>query len=61
MVEKETKKETEIDIKAYEKFISNRIRQQEKDLEDLSKLISESLNLSKEKALDYLNEVKKIF
>jgi len=59
MVEKETKKETEIDIKAYEKFISNRIKQQEKDFDDLSKFLSESLNLSKKEALDYLNETKK--
>jgi hypothetical protein len=59
MVEKETKKEAKIDIEAYEKFISNRIRQQEKDFDDLSKLLSESLNLSKKEALDYLNETKK--
>jgi hypothetical protein len=59
MVEKEAKKEAKIDIEAYEKFISNRIRQQEKDFEDLSKLLSDSLNLSKKEALDYLNETKK--
>jgi hypothetical protein len=59
MVEKEAKKEAKIDIEAYEKFISNRIRQQEKDFDDLSKLLSESLNLSKKEALDYLNETKK--
>jgi hypothetical protein len=59
MVEKEAKKEAKIDIEAYEKFISNRIRQQEKDFDDLSKLLSESLNLSEKEALDYLNEAKK--
>jgi hypothetical protein len=59
MVEKEAKKEAKIDIEAYEKFISNRIRQQEKDFEDLSKLLYDSLNLSEKEALDYLNEAKK--